>query len=301
MSTKSVISVFGSTGAQGGSVLNSLLLQGKFQLRALTRDVDSEKAQALKQKGVELVKIDLSDSAEEIQKALQGSHGVFLVTPISPNESEHGKKVAQAAKDANVKHFVFSSLSHVKKITNGRLEVPHFDSKAEVEEFARKLSLENPGFVSSFVYIPFYAQNLNTWFVPRKDQNGDYSITLPLDPAGKPLEVGDVKNVGPIVAEIFTDAKKYSGVAIPFAGSVVTPSQLVESVSKNVGQPVKYNYVPPSVYGTFPFPFAKEMANMFQFYSESGAFPKLDLSIAPKITKLTTLDEYLAKNPIKLE
>jgi len=303
MATK-VIAVFGATGSQGGSVAHALLKDGKFKVRALTRNVNSDKAKALKEQGAEVVQVDLDDSVDQIAKSLEGAYGVFLVTDfwtVFDKELGQGKKAADAALKAGVKHFVFSSLSHVIKLTNGKIPVPHFDLKAEIEEHIRDLSAKNSEFVSSFVYAPFYAQNLTTFFAPRKGDDGTYSITLPLDPKQHPMEIADINDIGPIVAAIFNDQKKFSGAAIPFAGSVVTGDQIAQAISKSTGKKVVFNYVEPKVFATFGFPGAGEMANMFQFYSELGSFPGKDIKVAQGLAKQSTLDEYLSKNPIKLE
>ena len=44
MSNKSVITVLGASGAQGGSVVKFLLADGTYRVRAVTRNTDSLKA-----------------------------------------------------------------------------------------------------------------------------------------------------------------------------------------------------------------------------------------------------------------
>ena len=78
-SDKKIIAVVGSTGTQGGSVVRSLLADGTFSVRALTRKVDGEAAQKLKAAGVEVVAADLED-VESLKKAFKGAYGVFGVT-----------------------------------------------------------------------------------------------------------------------------------------------------------------------------------------------------------------------------
>jgi uncharacterized protein YbjT (DUF2867 family) len=58
MSTESkpLIVVLGATGAQGGSVVRSLLKNGGFRIRGVTRDLLSEKSQDLSKLGIEMVK-----------------------------------------------------------------------------------------------------------------------------------------------------------------------------------------------------------------------------------------------------
>lgn len=78
--------VFGATGQQGGSavdyVLNDPQLSKQFSVRALTRDPSKPAAEALKQKGAEVVAADVDD-AESIKKAVEGAHTVFVVTTTS--------------------------------------------------------------------------------------------------------------------------------------------------------------------------------------------------------------------------
>ncbi len=56
-----IFTVVGATGAQGGSVINSALKSGLYHVRAITRSTDSEKAQALTARGVEVVAANLDD------------------------------------------------------------------------------------------------------------------------------------------------------------------------------------------------------------------------------------------------
>jgi hypothetical protein len=59
--------IIGATGGQGGSVVDSFLKDGKYQVRAVTRNVNSANAQALHKRGVEVVTADLNDQASLIQ------------------------------------------------------------------------------------------------------------------------------------------------------------------------------------------------------------------------------------------
>ncbi|KYQ89123.1 hypothetical protein DLAC_10363 [Tieghemostelium lacteum] len=296
-----IISVFGATGAQGGSVARALLKAG-YQVRALTRDTESEASKKLKDAGAQLVKSDTSASEAEIQKSLEGSYGVFLVTTFSlpdNKEFEQGSKVAEAALKANVKHFVFSGLSPANQISGGKLHVPHFDEKHKVEQYLRNLSKANPQFVSSFVYAPFYLQNFNSYFKLTKNDDGSYTISMPQDPK-VPIDLGDVNDIGPIVAEQFQHPEKYSGKVVPFSGSYLTGDEIAKAFSKVTGKTVHYNFIPPSVYATF-YPGAQEMAAMFEFYIQFGAFYQLDKTIAHSITKLNTLEDFLKSTNFKLE
>ncbi|KAM9986128.1 hypothetical protein ACTFIZ_004407 [Dictyostelium cf. discoideum] len=299
-----LVTVFGATGQQGSSVVRELLKNGNFKVRALTRDPNSEASKSLKELGAEIVKSNDTDSKEAIQEVLKGSDAVFALTiAFVQNETEVGKKIADAAFEAGVKHFVFSGLAPSNKISNGRISVPHFDQKYLVEEYVRELSKSKPSFISSFVYAPFYYQNFKTFFPPKKNENGDggYSISLPSDPNGKPMDMGDVDNIGSIVCEILLNENKYSGVVVPFSGGALTGPEIANIFSKVSGKSVTYNFIPPSIFRTFGFPGADDLASMFEYYNEFGVFHDFDKSIASKITKLTTFEEYLKNSNFKLD
>jgi hypothetical protein len=121
--------VFGATGQQGGSVVSHVLndaeLSKQYKVRAVTRDPSSSKAEALKTKGVEVVKADLSDPAS-LSSALKGAHTIFFLTSPSmgPNaksdELGQGKGVADAAVAAGVQYIIFSTLPHVERLSGGK-------------------------------------------------------------------------------------------------------------------------------------------------------------------------------------
>jgi uncharacterized protein YbjT (DUF2867 family) len=81
MSAPQLVTVFGATGYQGGSVVQSLL-QNKdkaFSVRGITRNPDSENAKALAAQGVEVVKAD-GFVKDQLLEAMKGSVFVFANT-----------------------------------------------------------------------------------------------------------------------------------------------------------------------------------------------------------------------------
>jgi len=121
MNEKKIIAVVGATGAKGGGLVRAILndKNGEFAVRALTRNPDSEKAQELKKLGAEVVAADIDDP-ESLRKAFDGAYGAFLVTffwdHFSPEkEKEEVRKMAQAAKDAGLKHVIWSTLEDTRK------------------------------------------------------------------------------------------------------------------------------------------------------------------------------------------
>lgn len=72
-----IITVFGATGNQGGSVAPSLLQSPGFQVRAITRTPGSVASQKLASLGAGVVQAD-GVRSDEVRAALQGSWGAFV-------------------------------------------------------------------------------------------------------------------------------------------------------------------------------------------------------------------------------
>jgi uncharacterized protein YbjT (DUF2867 family) len=184
-----LLTVFGATGVQGGSVIRAVLadplLSKRFKIRAVTRDASKPSAKGLAQQGVEVVAADMS-SPTSLAAALEGTHTLFLVTlpdmvtgAAPGTETEHGKNVADAAKKAGVQHLVFSSLINVTEASKGRLpHVAHFDSKADVEKYIRSQDIP-----STFIQPGYYMTNFTNLGLLRKGEDGSYTLAGPTSPA----------------------------------------------------------------------------------------------------------------------
>ena len=151
MADKKVIAVLGATGAQGGGLVRAILndKEGEFKVRALTRNLNSDKAKALGNMGAELVAVDV-DNYDSLKNAFWGAYGVYAVTffweHFSPEkETAQVASIAKAAKEANVQHVVWSTLEDTRKwvplddnrmpTLMGKYKVPHLDSKGEADKF----------------------------------------------------------------------------------------------------------------------------------------------------------------------
>lgn len=183
--------VFGATGQQGGSVvryvLNDTELSQQYSIRAVTRDLSSSSAQALKQqKNVEVVQADLTDPSS-LTAALRGAHTAFVITAptfdadAKAKELAQGKNVADAAVAEGVHYLIFSTLPHVAMISGGKYtKVTAFDAKAEVEAYIRTL---RPKIKSAFFAPAGFMQNFQRMMVPRPmGKDGEYAIQQNISP-----------------------------------------------------------------------------------------------------------------------
>ncbi len=252
------ILVTGATGAQGGSVARHLLQQGNFKVRCITRNPDSDAALALKAKGAEVVKGDLSDKATLIA-AMQGCYGVFGVTNFWEHfggELQHGLNLIDAVEAANIEHFVFSTLPSAEKLSNGTLSVPHFESKAAMEDYSR--SKDTP---TTYVHAAFYFENFLSYFPPMIQEDGTYGFGFPQ--GNTPLAALSIEDLGGVVNTIFNNPSKYIGQLIGAVAEDLEPARYAEIMTKVLGKTIRYNDIPREVFASFGFPGAEDLATQF--------------------------------------
>jgi uncharacterized protein YbjT (DUF2867 family) len=309
LADKKIIAVMGATGGQGGGLVRAIQADGggPFRARAVTRDAGSDKAKALAQLGAEVVAAN-ADDASSLRKAFAGAHGVYCVTffweHFSPEkEMAHAKNMAQAAKDAGVKHALWSTLEDSRKFIPlsddrmptlmGQYKVPHFDAKGESDRF-----FTEAGVPTTFLLTSFYWENMIFFGMgPKKGPDGTLALTLPL--GDKKFPQIAVEDIGKCAYGIFKKGSEYAGKTVGIAGEHLTGAQMAAALSKALGQDVRYNDVPPEAYRKFGFPGAEDLGNMFQFNRDfADAFcAARSLQVSRALNpELQTFDQWLARN-----
>lgn len=133
------IVVTGATGLQGGAVVRHLLREG-WRVHGLTRDTASARSRSLSALGAEMVRADMGEIAS-LRPAFAGAHGVYcLQNPfIGGPEAEvrQGTNVADAAREAGVRHLVYGSAG----IGRAGTGVPSWETKLRIEAHMRALEL----------------------------------------------------------------------------------------------------------------------------------------------------------------
>ena len=252
-----LITVFGATGQQGGPIARALL-QNAFKVRAVTRNTESEKAKALRDVGAEVVAGSVGDR-KSVKAAISGAYGVYVVTPVSPDEEQVGKAVADECKVAGIKHVVFGGLDSVKdKIGKS---CAHFDSKSAVEKYLDEIGVPNTS-----VRYPFYFENFLNFFQYNAEADGSLSLTLPMD---GPMDAMSISDGAPIVITVFQNPQQYLGKKIALSAERKGIPEYLEIMSKVTGKVVKYNQVSFEQFANQPNnPFAAEFSAMFEYYSK---------------------------------
>jgi uncharacterized protein YbjT (DUF2867 family) len=255
---KKVIAVVGATGQQGGAVVRALQAGDQFKVRALTRNPAKHRELA-----DEVIHADLN-RPETFKPALAGAHGVFLVTNFweeGTDEVDQATAAVRAAKDAGVKHFVWSSLPDVEAISGGKFHVPHFTGKAKVDRIVKEAGFAN----HTFVIAPFYYQNLIGVLAPQKRTDGSASWALPLDPTVRSIHMGDITELGHIVAGAFAHHDQAGhGEYLPLVGDFMSFNEIIDTLNRQ-GHNFSFNQVPKEVFAGL-FAGAAEIAEMFDYF-----------------------------------
>jgi uncharacterized protein YbjT (DUF2867 family) len=275
---KKLIAVVGATGQQGGAVVRALRATNQFKVRALTRNPAKHRELA-----DEVVEADLN-RPETLASAFKGAHGVFLVTNFQEHGAAELKQAAaavRAAKDAGVKHFVWSTLPDVEAISKGKFDVPHFTGKAKVDRIVSEAGFSN----HTFVIAPFYYQNLIGVLGPQKQPNGSAAWTLPLDPTVRGIHMADITELGGIVAGAFAHPEQAGhGEYLPLVGDFMSFNEIIDTL-KQQGHTFSFNQVPKEVFAGF-FPGAAEIAEMFAYFQAHtylGSDSRDQIALANKI------------------
>lgn len=230
------------------------------------------------------------DTIESLTKAMEGCYGIFGVTSFWEHfekELYQGKNLVDAVHQANIEHFVFSTLPGYKKLSNGELPVPHCDIKAELEDYSKSLGLK-----ATYVHVAFYFENFLTYFPPQKREDGNYHFGFPQ--GDTPLAMMSVEDLGSVVVSIFNNPDKYIGRTVGVVAEDDPCTVYADTMSKVLGTKTVYDYIPREVFASFGFPGAQEMANMFDFQRRFVPQRKTDMQESYEINpQMQSFEKWL--------
>jgi uncharacterized protein YbjT (DUF2867 family) len=255
---KNLIAVIGATGQQGGGVVRALQASGQFKVRALSRNPGKHSELA-----DEVALADL-DRPETLKAAFAGAHGVFLVTNFweqGTDELKQATAAVRAAKDAGVKHFIWSTLPNVEAISGGKFNVPHFTGKAKIDRIVK-----DAGFAHhTFVIAPMYYQGLLGAAAPQLQADGSVGWALPLDPDVRCMHMGDISELGHIVAGAFAHPDEAgNGEYLPLVGDFMSFNEIIDTLNRQ-GHRFSFKQVPKERFAAL-FPGAAELAESFSYF-----------------------------------
>lgn len=313
MSDRKLITVFGATGAQGGGLARSILADpdGPFAVRAVTRDTAPPAAKALAKAGAEVVAADVDDAAA-VARALDGAYGAYFVTffwaHFSPlKELAEARIMAQAARNARLKHAIWSTLEDTRRrvpLSDNRMptlmenyKVPHFDAKGEADQFFR-----DAGVPTTFLLTSFYWDNLIHFGMnPKRGADGTLGFVLPM--GDRRLSGIAAEDIGRCAHGVFRRGGDFIGRTVGIAGEHLTGAEMAAALSRALGEKVNHVDVSFEAYRGFGFPGAEDLGNMFQFKHDFNAefcgarSVELSRELNPELQSFAA---WLAKNAARI-
>lgn len=290
--SKPIITVFGATGSQGGSVARELSRTGRYHIRAVTRNANSDKAKKLLElNDVSVVEANL-DQPATVDEVLKNAYGVFLVTDFSAHmehkETQQGVNAIDSAIRNNLKHFVFSGLEDVKSLIGKPCY--HFDYKAAIEDYGLK---QADKIIFTSIRLPFYFENFESTTL-HKVGDKQYVLTAPME--GKQLLAVSVDDTGAFVVDAFNNPEKYRSFIVNVAAENLTIAEYAEILNKHLA-PNHFADSQATVksFAALGFPGAEELAIMFEYFQSGKMFR--DIALSKSINKnLHSFEDWVIKN-----
>jgi uncharacterized protein YbjT (DUF2867 family) len=132
---------------------------------------------------------------------------------------------------------------------------------------------------------------------PQKGLDGILALTFPLD--DKKLPGIAAEDIGKCAYGIFKSGNKYIGKTVSIAGEHLTGKQMADTLTRVLGQEIRYNNVSADVFRSFGFPGAEDLGNMYQFNRdfEEEYCRKRDLNKVREINpSLLNFEEWATAN-----
>jgi uncharacterized protein YbjT (DUF2867 family) len=217
--------VTGATGTHGGAVAHALLVR-KFMVRALVRNPNTTRAQALADAGAKLVAGDLLDE-DSLARAFGEVGAVYAVTtPFergAEDEDRQGASIIKAAGRVGLKWLILASVA-----ASERAPVPHFQSKARIEKQLSESAIPWTVIAPSY----FYENVLSS---RESIRAGELPIALP---AEKPLHQVALVDLGALVAAVLNRREEHLRMRVEVAGEAPTPREMAMALN------ARYVHVP---------------------------------------------------------
>lgn len=221
------ITIFGGTGTSAGGAVRQFLEAG-WNVRAVTRDTESEKAKALAAKGATVVPGDL-DVRSTLYSAIEGADALYLVTPSLGNrwdigQAVQGINVADAAAEVGIGHLIYQSA-----ITCSARGVLSVGSKRAIEE--RIAELELPATITR---PTLFMDNFLTYFPPQPEGDGlTIAMAIPLD---KPQSMVSSDDIGRAAVAVASDPAKHIGKEYDLVADMQSLAGMAQAIEDVTGK-----------------------------------------------------------------
>ncbi|RWA13553.1 hypothetical protein EKO27_g1557 [Xylaria grammica] len=209
-----------------------------------------------------------------ITELFRGAQLAFINTTFYGNEIHIGQAIADAAKNAGVQHYVYSSMPDHARYNDSWPSLPLWAAKHDVEEYVRKIGLP-----ATFVYTGIYNNNFTSLLYPlfcmELKPDGYFEWQAPFHPDAKLPWLDAEHDVGPAILQLFKDGPaKWNGKRIALAYEYLTPIEACGAFQKGVGRPVRYKRGPIEVKVKIPEGYREQLEALEKLFSPSNKDPK---------------------------
>ena len=186
---------------------------------------------------------DTQVNHELIKELFRGAQLAFINTTYWGDEVAIGKALADAAVEADIQHYVYSSMPNHSLHNPAWPSLPLWSSKYEVERYIRSLPSLAPR--STFLYTGIYNNNFTSLLYPlfctELQPDGSFVWQAPFHPDVKLPWLDAEHDVGPAVLQLIKDGtRKWAGQKIALAYEMLSPREACRKFSRGVGRPVTY-------------------------------------------------------------
>ena len=250
----------------------------------------AQKATSFQDRGISTVILDLDDEATHLP-ALQGIHTLFVLTGYTVDMLKQSKALLDNAKKAGVEHVV-----HLGACGRDDTTVAHWAWHQFVERY-----IEWKGFSFTHLRPETFMQNLLSYGGEKTIKNGIINAFV----KGARLSWVDVDDVAEVAALALAHPELHGGKTYRLGYDAASFGELAEKMTAIVGQPFRYETLPPEVFLEAMRSAGAEMAYMNCVYDHwkryaAGTIPGADDTFDnfPKITgkQPTTLDSFIQRH-----
>lgn len=250
----------------------------------------AQKATSFQDRGISTVILDLDDEATHLP-ALQGIYTLFVLTGYTVDMLRQSKALLDNAKKAGVEHVV-----HLGACGRDDTTVAHWAWHQFVERY-----IEWKGFSFTHLRPETFMQNLLSYGGEKTIKNGIINAFV----KGARLSWVDVDDVAEVAALTLVHPNLHSGKTYRLGYDAASFGDLAEKMTTIVGQPFRYEPLPPEVFLEAMRSAGAEMAYMNCVYDHwkryaAGTIPGADDTFDnfPQITgkQPTTLDSFIQRH-----
>lgn len=228
---KPTILITGATGQIGSSTLRCLLADDSITLVAAVRS--AAKAEPFEAQGIRTVVLDF-DREETLAPALQGIDRTFLVTGYTVDMLRQSKAFLENAKQAGVQHVV-----HLGACGRDDTTVGHWAWHQFVERYIEWL-----GFSFTHLRPEAFMQNLLSY-------DGTQAVSagvIQQFTGDAPFSWVDGEDVAAVASQALLRPDKHAGKTYRLGYDAKSYDEIAAIMSELLGQPFRYEALPPEVF-----------------------------------------------------